>query len=375
MVSLYLHVPFCQKKCLYCSFSSSAAGSEIFVPYVEAVKQELADLAPIRKDRQLKTLFIGGGTPSILPCSLMTELVGYCLELFPPIQEVEISVEVNPGTVNKAYLRALLLAGVNRISMGVQTFNDQELSALGRIHSSIEARDAVQDAKYAGFTNINLDLMYGLPGQTVESFRASLQQAISLCPQHLSIYQLTIEEGTPFSQAVASGNILLPEEEEILLMDEIIAQLCRDASLHQYEISAFARDGYECSHNINYWQNDDYLACGASAVSCVKGVRVKRIVDSLEYIQQIKKRASVVTESEFLSTEASFRETVIMGLRMTRGVSLQQLTARYAIDLVSYYGAVLDSLLKLRLVELTDSHLRLTAKGRPLANWVMAELV
>jgi len=375
MVSIYLHVPFCEKKCHYCSFSSTAAGSEIFTPYVAALKRELGDLAATSEDRQLKTLFIGGGTPSVLPCSLLTELIGYCLTLFPPLRDVEITVETNPGTVNEAYLRALLVAGVNRISLGVQTFNDHELSILGRIHSSIEACDAVRAAKHVGFTNINLDLMYGLPGQTVESWRASLQQAISLSPQHLSVYQLTIEEGTPFRQDVARGKIILPDEEEILLMDEVIGRLCRAGGLHQYEISAFARDGYQCLHNINYWQNADYLACGASAVSCIEGVREKRIVDPLEYIRRIKEGVSLVTESECLSVEASFRESVIMGLRMTKGVSLQRLTARYAIDLVNYYGAVLNSLLNLQLVELTDSHLRLTAKGRPLANWVMAELV
>jgi oxygen-independent coproporphyrinogen-3 oxidase len=375
MVSVYLHVPFCRNKCHYCSFSSSVADDEIFTPYMVALKQELVDLAATREDRQLRTLFVGGGTPSVLPRSLLSELVVHCLALFPPTCDVEITVEANPGTVNETYFRTLLDAGVNRLSLGVQTFNDQELGVLGRIHSSIEACDAVHVAQNTGFTNINLDLMYGLPGQTVASWRASLEQAISLCPQHLSVYQLTLEEGTPFLQAVESGKIILPDEEEIILMDEVTWRLCRNAGLHRYEISAFARDGYECLHNINYWQNDEYLACGASAVSCVKGVRDKRVVDPPEYIRRIKAGVSVVSESECLSAEASFRESVIMGLRMTRGVSLQRLLKRYSIDLEKYYGTVLDSLLKLQLVELTDSHLRLTAKGRPLANWVMAELV
>ncbi|MBU1565322.1 MAG: radical SAM family heme chaperone HemW [Proteobacteria bacterium] len=375
MVCLYLHIPFCQKKCNYCSFSSGVAGSEVFTQYITALKQELSDLAATRDDRHLKSLFVGGGTPSILPFSMLTDLIGYCLTLFNPTSLLEITVEVNPGTVDEEYLRALLVAGVNRISMGVQTFSDQELSILGRTHSSIEACYAVQAAKDVGFININLDLMYGLPGQTVESWRKSLQQAIALNPQHLSVYQLTIEGETPLGRAVASGEIVLPEEEKILHMDEEIRRFCCDAGLRQYEISAFASDGYECVHNINYWQNNDYLACGTSAVSCVGGVREKRITDTLEYIGCIKKGVSVVCESECLSAEASFRESVILGLRMTKGVSLHRLTARYEIDLVKHYGAVLDNLCKLQLVELTDSHLRLTAKGRPLANWVMVELV
>lgn len=375
MVSLYLHIPFCQKKCHYCSFSSSVVGREVFAPYVAALRQELAGLAATTEDRQLRSLFIGGGTPSVLPSSLMTELIGDCLALFPPVPDVEITVEANPGTANESFLRTLLLAGVNRMSLGVQSFCDRELHVLGRTHNSNEAMYVVQAAKNAGFNNLNLDLMYGLPGQTVEVWQTSLQRAIALCPQHLSVYQLTIEAGTPFHQAVTNKTIILPEEEEILGMDEVIGRLCSDAGLRQYEVSNFARPGYECTHNINYWQNGEYLACGASAVSCVAGVREKRVADPFEYIRRISKGVSVVEESECLSAEASFRESVIMGLRMTEGVSLLQLTTRYGRDIVPYYGDILRKLIDLQVVELTDAHLRLTAKGRPLANWVMAELV
>ena len=375
MVALYLHVPFCHKKCHYCSFNSKAVTSDLFSPYVKALKQELAQLVADREYGNLRSLFVGGGTPSILPSSMLSELVFNCLHLFPPAIGAEISVEINPGTVDEAYLGDLLAAGVNRLSLGVQSFNDQELQVLGRIHNGKEARDAVLSAKRAGFSNINLDLMYGLPGQTVQSWRDSLQQAITLCPQHLSLYQLTIEVGTPFHQAVATASIVLPEEDDILLMDEVTGRMCGDAELQQYEISNFARHGKECVHNINYWHNGDYLACGASAVSCTKGVREKRIEDPWEYITRIKNGATVVVESESLSRDASFRESVVMGLRMTRGVSATRLKSRYKIDIAEYYGDILGKLLHLQLVELTESHLRLTAKGRSLANWVMAELV
>ncbi|MDP3480721.1 MAG: radical SAM family heme chaperone HemW, partial [Desulfoprunum sp.] len=337
--------------------------------------QELSDLAATRGDRHLQSLFIGGGTPSVLPCLLLVELLEYCRELFPPAQETEISVEANPGTVNDSYLRALLAAGVNRISFGVQSFNNQELQVLGRIHDGAAAIEAVQAAKNAGFTNINIDLMYGLPGQTVASWRASLEQAIALCPQHLSLYQLTIEEGTPFHQALATAKITLPEEEAILLMDEVTERLCSEAVMRHYEISNFARPGYECVHNINYWHNGEYLACGASAVSCVEGLREKRIADPWEYIRRIKEGIAVVVESECLPADASFRESVIMGLRMTQGVSIARLKARYGIDIAEYYWNVLGKLIDLRLVEVIDSHLRLTVRGRSFANGVMAELV
>lgn len=375
MVALYLHVPFCHKKCGYCSFSSRVVEDRLLAPYLTALKQELYLLAGESNFQKLDSLFIGGGTPSVLPSSMLADLVSCCFQLFPPTISAEISVEVNPGTVNASYLKDLLLAGVNRLSFGVQSFNDRELLVLGRIHNGQEAQDAILSAKSVGFSNINLDLMYGLPGQTVQSWQDSLLQAIALRPQHLSLYQLTIEEGTPFHNAVATGQIILPEEETVLQMDEVTSKVCVAGGLQQYEISNYATPGNQCVHNINYWHNGDYLACGVSAVSCLGGVREKRIDDPCEYIRRMQSGVSVVADSETLSLDASFRESVVMGLRLTEGVSMARLQSRYHIDIVDYYEDILVKLVKLQLVELTASHLRLTSKGWPLANWVMAELV
>jgi len=347
----------------------------LYKPYVEALKHELFDLAKSRNDRQLASLFIGGGTPTVLPSSLLMEIVGYCLELFPPHNEVEITIEANPGTIDESYLHGLLFAGVNRLSMGIQSFNDQELYALGRLHDCDQACRAIESAKKVGFKNINLDLMYGLPGQTVGSWSDSLKKAARYRPQHLSLYQLTIEEGTPFYELVAHGKLFLPSEDEILEMDEVTTTLCRDENFQQYEISNFANPGYECFHNINYWKNGEYLACGASAVSSIGGVREKRIADTLQYISRIKAGGVLIEESECLLPEAAFRESVIMGLRMTKGVSILEMAARFQIDLVKYYGNILEKLINLQLVELAEAHLRLTTKGRPLANLILAELV
>lgn len=375
MVALYLHVPFCHKKCGYCSFSSRVVENNLFSPYLAALKHELALLSAQSNLPKLASLFVGGGTPSILPSSMLADLVCYCLQLFPPTIATEISVEVNPGTVNESYLRTLFASGVNRLSLGVQSFNDRELLVLGRIHNGNDAQHAVISAKSVGFSNINLDLMYGLPGQTVQSWRDSLLQAISLRPQHLSLYQLTIEEGTPFHHAAATASIVLPGEEEVLMMDEVTRKICADANLQQYEISNYAKPGKQCLHNINYWRNGEYLACGASAVSYIHGVREKRIDDPEEYMRRIKNGTSVVAESESLSRDESFRESVVMGLRMTEGVSSACLKSRYNIDIADYYGNILVKLIKWQLVELNGSHLRLTPKGWPLANMVMAELV
>lgn len=375
MTALYLHIPFCRSKCHYCSFSSCAGESELYAPYVAALNKELASVAKGKAIPPLESLFIGGGTPSILPCSLLTGILDHCRKLFVMTPGIEISVETNPGTVDEGYLQELFRAGVNRLSLGVQSFHDRELRNLGRIHNAKEAILAVQAARNAGFTNINLDLMCGLPGQTALSWRESLAQALSLQPEHLSVYQLSIEAGTRFAGLVDSGKIKLPEEEEILAIDRLTEQACRAAGMYHYEISNYCRAGYECLHNVNYWLNEEYLASGASAVSYRDGVREKRTAEPCEYIRRLEAGLPAVEESERLSAEAAFRETVIMGLRLLRGVCRETLRQRFGRDLVQYYGPVLEKLLHLRLVELTDTHLRLTDRGRPLANQVMAELV
>jgi oxygen-independent coproporphyrinogen-3 oxidase len=379
MASLYLHIPFCLSKCRYCSFQSIAAGGELYVPYVRALTRELLRLAEINgvADGSLKlsTLFVGGGTPTCLPAELLQGVIRSSLDLFGTESDAEISVEANPGTVDAAYLEALLEAGVNRLSLGVQSFDDRELLRLGRLHNGQEACSAALAAAAAGFRNINLDLMYGLPGQTPASWRHSLEKGLSFQPKHLSLYQLTIEPDTPFYALVENNTLHLPEEEAILEMDEITAELCASAGLYQYETSNYAGDGHQCRHNINYWLNNDYLAAGTAAVSCLHGVRERRIADPAEYIRRIKAEQSVVIETESLSGEQSFRETVIMGLRMVNGVSRRTLYERYAIDVQEYYGLTVEKLITLGLIELTATHLRITAKGRQLENLIMAELV
>ncbi len=383
MTSLYLHIPFCLSKCHYCSFSSSAGGKELYAPYVAALTLELTRLAKTMGKKigktncnpGLSTLFVGGGTPTCLPSDLLAGVIHSSIDLFGAAQGAEISIEANPGTVDARYLETLLHAGVNRLSLGVQSFDDRELQLIGRIHSEQGARSAIEAARIAGFDNINLDLMYGLPGQTPASWRNSLEKGLSFLPEHLSLYQLTIEPDTPFHALLANNTMRLPVEEEILQMDEITSELCGSAGLHQYEISNYATDGNQCQHNINYWLNADYLAAGTSAVSCLHGVRERRIADPAEYIRRINHKESVVIEKEMLAPEDSFRETVIMGLRMVRGVSRRALHERYSMDISEYYGSTLKKLLAFGFLDLTETHLRITEKGWPLSNQIMAELV
>jgi oxygen-independent coproporphyrinogen III oxidase len=373
--ALYLHIPFCLSKCPYCSFVSYPDLLEYMPRYVQALKKELAGIADAGVESALTSIFFGGGTPTVLKCELLLDLLAFCHDVLPIADVVEISVEANPGTVDRDCLARLRQAGVNRISFGIQTLIDRELKELGRRYSGEQAKRAIDDARGAGFDNISADLMYGIPGQSLDSWRQNLEQILSLRPEHLSCYQLSIDEGTPFGLLHTSGNLQLADEEEIEGMDLLTVELCRTAGLNQYEIANFAVPGRECRHNINYWRNGGYYAAGAGAVSCVEGRRARREADPRIYCRRIEETGMAIVDIEFLEKEASFRESVVMGLRMNEGVSRSALFDRYGLDITVYYGETLGLLQGNGLVELTPTHLRLSARGRRLANSVMAELV
>ncbi|MCP3888591.1 MAG: radical SAM family heme chaperone HemW [Desulfobulbaceae bacterium] len=375
MSSLYIHIPFCLKKCHYCSFSSGVADLQQYSHYVSALKKELESIAAVNNGTPINTLFLGGGTPTCLSVNFIKDIISHCLNLFGVTDNAEISVEANPGTVDTAYFESLLAAGVNRISLGIQSFDNDQLKAIGRIHSGGEAKEAFKSAQKAGFENINLDLMYGLPGQSEESWKSSLLSGLNLQPTHLSLYQLTVEENTRFFDLVTEGRVELPDVETILLMDEITLRETISHNFQQYETSNFCLPGYSCRHNINYWNNDEYMAAGASAVSFIAGCREKRLSYAADYIAAIRNNTSVIAESETLEVEASFRESVIMGLRMVEGVSISSLWKKYKLKPDLYYGAVLARLIESGLVKLTDTHLLITKRGWPLSNRIMAELV
>ena len=375
MASLYLHIPFCKTKCCYCSFNSFAAMGELYESYVSAVKTELTRQAEKVKRDALETLFIGGGTPTVLEPGQLVQLIRHARTLFGFARGIEVSLEANPGTVTEADLIKLKNGGVNRISIGVQSFDDRELRVLGRCHTRSDAEKAIKAAQNTGIENISLDLMYGLPGQNTASWRRSLDVALSLGLKHLSLYQLTVEEGTPLEKFIDEGKLLLPGEDDIAEMDHLTDQVIRKTRLKQYEISNYAENGYECRHNINYWLNKEYYSAGAGSVSYVSGLREKRISGPAEYVNLISEGRSVILESEKLSAEASFRESVVMGLRMNRGVCLTELYSRYSIDLEEHYGSILTRLINLSLIILKEGRLQITDKGRPFANAIMSELV
>jgi len=378
--ALYIHIPFCARKCPYCSFFSVAGRQRQYQEYVNAVRQQINRHAQLRvaETIDLRTIFMGGGTPTTLAPDLLAALLTACLQALPhtlSAGDMEISIEANPATVNSDGLRALRRAGFNRISIGIQSLNDTELVRLGRLHTAAEAAQAVRSARQAGFANINLDLIYGLPGQTAANWRTTLHQALELEPDHLALYELTLEEDTPFARDFEAGKLALPAEEEVLAMLEITGNLTARAGFQRYEISNYARPGFQCRHNLTYWHNLDYLGLGAGAVSCLAGRRRQAIRNIPEYIRRMKEKQDVFVDAEQLDRETRFRETMIMGLRMTKGINIEQIRQRFGLDPKTYYGETLARLIKTGLIRTTATHIRLSEKGLLLANQVMRELV
>ena len=373
--SLYLHIPFCLSKCLYCSFSSFPNMSEHHHRYVQALKSHIRTSCPETNTKSLETLFIGGGTPTVLEAEKLAEIIAVCRDTYRFSDDIEISIEANPGTIDISKLKVLGDAGVNRLSIGVQSFNDTDLQGLGRAHRSDISIQALEYAREAGFKNISLDLMYGLPGQSTDSWQKNLEQAVALGPHHLSCYQLTIEEGTDFYNRYPTDSLELPDDRTIIAMEQATRKYLSAHGIGQYEISNYARPGYECRHNIGYWLNEEFIGCGAGAAGFFNGRRYKVITDPLRYCSAIENGEDVIEDSEVLSAEASFRETVVMGLRLLKGVDRRRLYDRYGLTVDELYGSIVKELAGKGLLEENEDYLRLTAQGRCFANQVMAELV
>lgn len=372
---LYLHIPFCKSRCAYCSFNSHACQSPP-AAYLAALTSQIRHWAGQQwcRERTFITLFVGGGTPTIYGEELAA-LIRLCLKSFTFAEEPEVTVEANPNTVNEQALTDLRRAGVNRLSLGVQAFSDRLLGALGRSHTKAEADAAIKAARRAGFASINLDLMYGLPGQSSADWQESLSQALACGPEHLACYELTIEEETPFARLVERGELILPEEEEVLAMAELTHDLLAQAGLPRYEISNYAAPGNQCRHNRNYWRNGSYLGLGAGAVSSLSGFRFSTVEEPELFAALVHKGELPLDEGECLPLAARFRESVVMGLRMTEGVSLARLQRRFGLTPAGYYGKMLEELQQQGLVEVCHDRLRLSEAGLPLANQVLARLV
>lgn len=337
-LSLYIHIPFCVRKCGYCDFLSAPADEKARDRYVQALLMEIERYRGTKTaDRKIKTLYIGGGTPSILSVDQLDCIMKKIKCTFNFCDDIEASMEMNPGTASKEKCRALYQMGINRLSIGLQSTNDMELKTLGRIHSYEDFLNTYTWCREAGFQNINVDLMSALPYQTVESYTTGLRKIIRLAPEHISAYSLILEEGTPFYQKYNSGCYPLPDEEQERLMYGETEQILAQAGYERYEISNYAKKGYACRHNLVYWQGGDYLGLGLGSSSYMDGVRFHNTTDLNTYVNQ----GAYVEDREELSVQAKMEEFMFLGLRVMAGVSGTEFEKRFGKTMEDVYGDVL----------------------------------
>ena len=378
-LELYLHIPFCVKKCNYCDFLSAPAGEETRAAYVDALLEEIRGFDE-PEDYEVVTVFFGGGTPSILPGQAIFRIMEALREKFSFRKGAEITLEANPGTVDKEKLSFYKKAGINRLSFGLQSADAEELKKLGRIHTWEKFLESFQLAREAGFSNINVDLMSALPGQTKESWEKTLRQVLALQPEHISAYSLIIEEGTPFYQLyekdverrdAGEEPELIPSEEEERAMYEATGRILKEQGYLHYEISNYAKPGRECCHNLGYWQRRDYLGFGLGASTLLNPVRYKNTEDLEAYL------GGDFSKKEFfvLTKDNQIEETMFLGLRVLEGVSKEQFREQFSCELRVVYRKELEKLEKEGLLEEEGDFVRLTSRGIDLSNPVLTEFL
>ncbi len=378
-LELYIHIPFCVKKCSYCDFLSAPATEQTREAYMAALFAEIEGRAKDYKDRIATSVFIGGGTPSLLSGDRINQLMEHIREGFTLAEDAEITMEVNPGTATAEKFTAFHAAGINRLSIGMQSAQEKELKMLGRIHDFGSFVQVYREAVEAGFTNINVDVMSGLPGQTLASYRDTLEKVLHLepMPQHISAYSLIVEEGTPFAAMAERGELPLPEEDTERAMYEETIEVLAKYGFHRYEISNYALDGYECRHNVGYWIRRDYLGFGIGAASLIDNVRFQNGRDLNTYLAH---SFACREEEQSLTTQEQMEETMFLGLRLVRGVSYEDFEKQYGKSPEEVYGKVIaknvaDGLLTVREEENRGRYLALTKRGLDLSNYVMAQFL
>jgi len=386
MFSLYFHVPFCVHRCAYCDFNTYAGQSEKIPGYVEALESEIRAVAgSAGQHLPAYTIFFGGGTPSLLTSQQFKSILGTIRHSFNISEDAEISLEANPGTLDLEALQELYRLGFNRISLGVQSAHPQELHQLERIHDYFDVIEAVRWARQAGFRNLNLDLIYGLPEQTLERWKSSLELVLGLHPEHLSLYALTIEHGTPFGLWEQRGKLPIPDPDLAADMYEWAGERLKAAGYEHYEISNWAKPGFQCQHNLQYWRGKPYLGFGAGAHGFAAGLRYSNVLRIKTYMERCRAISALPfplspaeVNSHPVSLFAEMQEAMMTGLRLTQeGVSADGFEQRYERKLMDVFGEEIDELIKLGLLEWAESKgiLRLTKRGRQVGNQVFLRFV
>ncbi len=375
-IGLYIHFPFCLSKCLYCSFNSVPYNPDSARRYIDAIRREIVIRAREYRleGRSLKTIYFGGGTPSILPPSVIKDIIDVCGRIFYLEDGIEITIEANPDSLDREKLDGLIRIGINRISLGVQSFSDRYLNLLGRSHDADKARCIFKACRSTGFKNIGLDLIYALPDQQINEWLLTVEEAISLSPEHISIYCLTIDEGTLLYDRLKKGQISPLSEESQIEMYLTAAGMLEGAGYFHYEISNFCLPGRSSRHNLLYWDRDEYLAIGAGAHSYINNRRFCNTDSIEEYISLIDSGCPD-NSAEILTREDQLTDAIIFGLRKTEGIDLYDIRSRFNVDPLLIFRKEIDTLITADIITLSSGRIRLTRKGILLADQIAIEFL
>ncbi|EHK2326422.1 oxygen-independent coproporphyrinogen III oxidase [Clostridium perfringens] len=373
-ISLYIHIPFCAQKCLYCDFPSFARKDHLRKAYIEALNKEIISLREKHNNLEINTIFIGGGTPSVLEANELECLLKEVAKL-NMAKDIEYSIECNPGNLTEEKLEVMKKYGVNRISMGLQAKQDNLLKGLGRIHNYKTFKENFLLAKKVGFNNINVDLMFGLPNQSLNEWEETLREIISLEPAHISAYSLIIEEGTAFYNLYENDKLKLPTEEEERKMYHLAKRILEENGFNQYEISNYAKEGKECRHNLAYWNMDNWIGVGSAAASYINGKRIKNISSVEEYINSIKDKGEAVEEIINNSKNDNMEEFMFMGLRKINGIDENEFKNRFSMNINDVYGEILNKYIGEGLLIRESGRIFLSEKGIEISNVIMADFL
>ncbi|WP_033828366.1 radical SAM family heme chaperone HemW [Bacillus andreraoultii] len=373
--AVYIHIPFCTQICHYCDFNKVYLKGQPVEEYLHALRMEMEHIFEITPPTQVETVFIGGGTPT----ALNEEQLKYLMETVQSLVHVkklkEYTIEANPGDLTENKLKILKAYGVNRLSLGVQSFNDKLLEAIGRSHRVKDVYTTVEAAKQNGFTNISIDLMYGLPNQTKEDVQFALDEFFKLDIEHCSAYSLIVEPKTVFYNLMNRNKLPLPSEDEEAIMYKMIMEQMERHGYNQYEISNYTREGFESKHNIVYWDNEEYYGFGAGAHSYLNSIRRSNLGPIKHYITQVEKNELPVREEIPLTKKEQIEEEMFLGLRKNEGVSIQKFTNKYGQNPLEYYNTEIEKLTNDGLLTITDNYIKLTEHGRMLGNLVFQQFI
>ncbi|WP_415279627.1 radical SAM family heme chaperone HemW [Clostridium perfringens] len=373
-ISLYIHIPFCAQKCLYCDFPSFARKDHLRKAYIEALNKEIISLREKHNNLEINTIFIGGGTPSVLEADELECLLKEVAKL-NMAKDIEYSMECNPGNLTEEKLEVMKKYGVNRISMGLQAKQDNLLKGLGRIHNYKTFKENFLLAKKVGFNNINVDLMFGLPNQRLNEWEETLREIISLEPAHISAYSLIIEEGTAFYNLYENDKLKLPTEEEERKMYHLAKKILEENGFNQYEISNYAKEGKECRHNLAYWNMDNWIGVGSAAASYINGKRIKNISSVEKYINSINEKKEAVEEIINNSKNDNMEEFMFMGLRKINGIDENEFKNRFSMNINDVYGEILNKYIDEGLLIRKSGRIFLSEKGIEISNIIMADFL